>query len=208
MSRWGNVVIKSKEEHNGNFKLTVELTPEDQDFKGTTKATFVPVDEEYNVPVTIYEFGHLITKASLKEEDEVENFVNPNSKVMSEGFAEKDMRNVKVGDFIQIERRGYFFVDKAFTTHGEVVLHFIPDGKTKNMSKIASKIESSTLARGEGEGNRAANRAEEAKLKTEEDGDKPLSKKAAKKLANKQKKKDKKQSNKDDNATEETTPAE
>lgn len=197
LSRWGNVVVTKVEEHEGRLKLSVELNLEDNNFSGTTKATFVPVDENFNVPVTIYEFGHLITKPSLKEEDKVEDFINQNSRVKSEGFAEKDMGLVKVGDFIQIERRGFFFVDKDLTTHGEVVLHFIPDGKTKNMSKIASKIASSSLAKGEGEEFKGANRAEAAKAKGEvtEEG-KPLSKNQLKKLAAKEKKKAKKDEHK------------
>lgn len=196
LSRWGNVIVKSVEEHDGRKKLTVELNLEDNNFSGTTKATFVPVDERFNVSVTIYEFGHLITKASLKEEDNVVNFVNPNSKIKSEGFAEKDMSQVKAGEFIQIERRGFFFVDKDLNTHGEIVLHFIPDGKTKNMSKITSKIDSNALTKGEGEVAKGANRAEQAKLAEAAADDKPLSKKQLKKLANKEKKKAKKDEHK------------
>jgi len=192
LSRWNNVIIKNKEENNGILRLVVECKPEDKNFKGTTKATFVAVGEGLNMSVTMYEFGHLITKAALKEEDDVKDFVNHNSKIKSEAYADKDIVNVKAGEFIQIERRGFFFVDKDLVNDGEIVLHFIPDGKTKNMSKIASKIASETMTKGEGEGGKAANRAEEAK-KTDADGDdQPLSKKQLKKLANKQKKKDKK----------------
>lgn len=163
------------------------------DFKGTTKATFVAADDQFNIPITIYEFGQLITKAALKEDDDVSLFVNHNSKIKSEGWAEKDMANVKTGEFIQIERRGYFYVDKDLQTDGEIVLNFIPDGKTKNMSNIASKIASNTMSKGAGEEGKAANRAEEAKLQGEKEGDQKLSKKQLKKLANKQKKKEKKQ---------------
>jgi glutamyl-tRNA synthetase len=192
LSRWYNVVVKSKEESDGKIKLVVTATPEDKEFKGTTKATFVAVDERFYTSVTIYEFGHLITKDAIREEDDVAKFVNHNSKIRSEGYADKDIERVKAGDFIQIERRGYFFVDKDLANNGEIVLHFIPDGKTKNMSKIASKIDSSSLTKGEGEGGKAANKAEEAKKKGEQESDKPLSKNQLKKLANKQKKKEKK----------------
>lgn len=176
----------------------VELKPEDTDFKGTTKATFVAADSRFHIPVTIYEFGQLITKAALKEEDDVSKFVNHNSKIKSQGWAEKDMANVKTGDFIQIERRGYFYVDKDLQTDGEIVLHYIPDGKTQNMSKIASKISSSTMTKGAGEEGKAANRAEEAKLQGGKDGEQKLSKKQLKKLENKQKKKAKKQALKEE----------
>lgn len=188
---WGMVYIKSKEEIEGKLKLSVELNFEDKKFgKKVTKATFVPAQSILQVPVTIYEFGHLITKDVIKEEDNVEDFVNKNSKIKSAGLGEKDIATVKCGDLIQIERRGYFYVDKDLEKDGEIVLHFIPDGKTKTMSAISSKIDSKTLAKGEGEGGKAANKSEETKKEGGEP--KKLSKKELKKLAKKAEKAKKK----------------
>ncbi|CAI2384699.1 unnamed protein product [Moneuplotes crassus] len=183
---WGMVYIKTVEEVDGKLKLAVELNFDDTKFgKKIKKATFVASDPLLHVPVTIYEFGHLITKDNLKEEDNVEDFVNENSKIKSTGYAEKDIANAKEGDLIQIERRGYFYVDKDLESHKEIVLHFIPDGKTKNMSAISSKIDNKVLTKGEGDIAKGANRAEEAKLKEGDDGE---PKKLTKKLAKKQKK--------------------
>jgi hypothetical protein len=44
------------------------------------------------------------------------------------------MKKLKQGDMLQLERRGFFFVDKA--ENNTLILNYIPDGKTKNMSKI------------------------------------------------------------------------
>lgn len=199
LSRWGNVYIKSKEEVDGKLRLSVELNLEDKDFKSTTKAIFVPKDSRFNMPITIFEFGHLITKDAIREEDDVANFVNKNSKIQSTAYGEKDLATLRKGDFLQIERRGYYFVDKDIQNDGEIVLHFIPDGKPKGMSKIKGKIDADALTKGEGETGKAANKADQAKLTgaVEEEG-KELSKKALKKLANKEKKKQKKQDHQED----------
>lgn len=195
---WVKVEIKSIEEHDGKTKVIATMDPEDKNFKKIVFSTFVPADDNLHTKITIYEFGHLITIDNLKEEMNVEDYVNHNSKIKTTGYAEKDIERAKKGDFLQIERRGYFYVDKDIENDGEIVLHFTPDGKTKNMSKISSKIDSNALSRGEGAGKKAANSAEQAKIDgpAPVEGDQPLSKNALKKLANKEKKKAKKQEHK------------
>ena len=52
--------------------------------------------------------------------------------------AEGNMRTLKKGDMIQLERRGYFVIDNIEMPgdHGKPMkLIFIPDGKQSNMSK-------------------------------------------------------------------------
>jgi len=49
---------------------------------------------------------------------------------------------------IQLERRGYFFVDKIALGNNMMTLNFIPDGKTKNMSKITSKLDQKEVSGG------------------------------------------------------------
>ena len=51
---------------------------------------------------------------------------------------EAALRLVRVNDKIQIERRGFFRVDKVFTDGGSLDLFLIPDGKKRSMSKMAS----------------------------------------------------------------------
>lgn len=62
------------------------------------------------------------------------------------------MRNLKVGEIIQIERRGFFYVDKASLGLQRLTLNFIPDGKSKAMSKITHKLDAADTAKGKGEG--------------------------------------------------------
>ena len=58
------------------------------------------------------------------------------------------MASLKKGAIIQLERRGYFQVDKLEGDGKKMTLHFIPDGKSKNMSVIESKLDAKTTAKG------------------------------------------------------------
>ena len=68
-------------------------------------------DEATTVEVTLVEFDHLINKKKLEENEKVMDFVNTNSKIEYTAIAEGHLRNLQKGDIIQLERRGYFYVD-------------------------------------------------------------------------------------------------
>lgn len=87
------------------------------------------------------ELDHLITKKKIEEEDEVENILNKNSYITYTAIAEGPLREVQQGSFLQLERRGYFYVDKIEMVGQKMTLHFTPDGKSKNMSVIESKLD-------------------------------------------------------------------
>ena len=102
-----------------------------------------------------------------------------------------------------MERRGFFFVDQAATlSDRSIKLNFIPDGKSKNMSAISSKLDAKEIAGGKGK-TEGANRAEAKKLaggaeEVKAEGEEPAtaSKKQAKKDAKKAEKAEKKAANK------------
>lgn len=129
--------------------------------------------------------------------------MNYNSRIEYTAIAEGSLRTIQRGQSIQLERRGYFFVDQA--TFGETKklrLNFIPDGKTKSMSVISHKLDQKEVAGGKGKAE-GANRAEAKKLASSAAGSAnlasdnaseaseaaPLSKKEAKKQAKKDQKK-------------------
>lgn len=139
LMKWGNAVVKRKEVNDGCVTLFAELNLEDQDFKKTKKLTWVAVDESSNFEVTLVEYDHLITKKKVDEDEKVQDIVNTNSRIAYQAIAEGNMKGLKVGDIIQLERRGYFFVD--IVDGSNMVLNFIPDGRATNMSKIESKLD-------------------------------------------------------------------
>lgn len=113
LMKWGNAVITMKEEKpDGSFELHADLKVEDKDFKGTKKLTWITIDEKTNFEVTLVELDHLITKKKVEENEKVQDIVNHNSYISYTAIAEGNLRNVQKGDMIQLERRGYFFVDK------------------------------------------------------------------------------------------------
>ena len=79
--------------------------------------------------------------------------LNEVSKYETHCLAEPFLRNLKVGDFLQFERRGYFIIDKIETSKDDnrkYTLIYIPDGKTKGLS-IATKIDQETVSKGKQE---------------------------------------------------------
>lgn len=109
--KWGNVTVSKKEEVDGRIVLTGKVDPNDKDFKKTKKLTWVIADPDTTIEVQCIEFDHLISKKKLEENEHCSDFVNPNSKVQYSLIGEGCMRNLKKGDIIQLERRGYFFID-------------------------------------------------------------------------------------------------
>jgi len=53
------------------------------------------------------------------------------------GIAEGLIKTLSQGSYFQFERRGFYYVDKMQMVNTQMVLHFIPDGKTKGMSILS-----------------------------------------------------------------------
>lgn len=71
-----------------------------------------------------------MTKAILGPDDDFRDYVNPNSLKQFDAVVQTDFLDyVKQGDIVQLERMGFYFVDKV---DGEgCVLHYVPEGKKK-----------------------------------------------------------------------------
>lgn len=141
--KWGNAMVTGKTEKDGVIELTAEVNTEDQDFKKTKKLHWVTVDPS-NFEVTLVELDHLITEKKVDDNTKVQDCVNRNSYISYTAIAEGPMQVLKKGQMIQLERRGYFMVDKVEASGNKMTLHFIPDGKSKNMSVIESKLDAKT----------------------------------------------------------------
>jgi glutamyl-tRNA synthetase len=193
LMKWGNATIVSKEEVDGQTLIKAELCVEDQNFKGTKKLTWLADIEELQVEMDLMEYDHLITKKKIEENDKIPDITNHNSKLKTVAWGEGSMRNLKVGQFIQIERRGFFYVDKIACGSQRLTLNFVPDGKSKAMSTISHKLDAKEAAKGKGEQAAAANKADAKKAKQAQEGDAPAAdgeeKKLSKKELNKLKKK-------------------
>lgn len=164
LMKWGNATITSSETIDGQLVLHGNVDPADKDFKKTKKLTWIAVDPNTNFEVTLVELDHLITKKKVEENEKVQDIVNKTSRIAYTAIAEGNMKSLQVGTKIQLERRGYFIVDKIQGADNKMTLNFIPDGKSKNMSKIQSKLDQAVVSGGKAD---AAVSAAKAKQKAQ-----------------------------------------
>lgn len=134
--RWGVVKITKV---NG-AKLEGEYIP-DGDFKAAKRKLSWLADVSGNTPVTLMEFDNLISKDKIEEEENFEDFINPNTLAASEVIGDAGLKALQENDIIQLERRGYFRVDRPYISDSKpLILYMIPDGKSKSMSGQTGKL--------------------------------------------------------------------
>ncbi|CAG8669026.1 9617_t:CDS:2, partial [Funneliformis mosseae] len=138
---WGNAIIKviHKSDTNPSIVTGLELQLHlEGDFKKTKKKITWLADTKSISEVVLIDYDYLINKKKLEEGDEVENFVTEKTEFLTDALADSNVKELKKGDIIQFERRGYHILDND---PSEPVLRFIriPDGKASNMASKASE---------------------------------------------------------------------
>lgn len=139
LMRWG--VFQVTEVEEGGGALQAKFVP-DGDFKKAKRKLSWLADVPENTPVTLYEFDNLVTKAKLEEEDNFEDFINPNTMATTSVVGDPGLKTLKEHDIIQLERRGFYRVDRPYG-RGEgkpLELFMIPDGKAKPMSGLQGQL--------------------------------------------------------------------
>ena len=123
---WGNCII-TKANPDGSIEAKLHL---EGDFKKTKKKlTWLAVKKDL-IPVDLVDYDFLITKKKLEEEDSVQDCLNPVTEYHVEGLGDVNLKSLKKGDIIQLERRGYYICDHPATSdHPAVTLINIPDGR-------------------------------------------------------------------------------
>uniref|UniRef100_A0A6P7FFN4 Bifunctional glutamate/proline--tRNA ligase n=1 Tax=Diabrotica virgifera virgifera TaxID=50390 RepID=A0A6P7FFN4_DIAVI len=137
---WGNLMITKINRQNGNI-VNVEAQPnlQDTNFKKTLKLTWLAeTDKAPFTPTWCVYFDHIISKAVLGKDEDFKQFIGHQTKKEVEMLGDPELRNLQVGDIIQLQRRGFFRVDVAYKpanlhTYKEqpVILFHIPDGSAK-----------------------------------------------------------------------------
>ncbi|XP_073041611.1 glutamate--tRNA ligase, cytoplasmic-like [Primulina eburnea] len=134
---WGNAVVKEiKKDQNGIITQLVGVLNLKGNVKTTKlKLTWLPDSNEL-VRLTLVAFDYLITKKKLEENEDFVDVLNPCTRKETRALGESDMRNLKRGDIIQLERKGYYRCDVPFIRPSKpIVLFAIPDGKLQAMTK-------------------------------------------------------------------------
>ncbi|KAH6780751.1 Glutamyl/glutaminyl-tRNA synthetase [Perilla frutescens var. hirtella] len=136
---WGNAIVKEiKKDENGIITQLVGVLHLEGNVKKTKlKLTWLP-DANELVRLTLVDFDYLITKKKLEEDEDFVDVVNPCTRTEASALGESDMRNLKRGDVIQLERKGYYRCDVPMIRPSKpIVLFAIPDGKQQTVANYS-----------------------------------------------------------------------
>ncbi|KAM6217399.1 bifunctional glutamate/proline--tRNA ligase [Rhynchocyon petersi] len=146
---WGNMnITKIHKNTDGKIvSIDAKLNLENKDFKKTTKITWLAeTARAFPIPAICVTYEHLITKPVLGKDEDFKQYVNKNSKCEELMLGDPCLKDLKKGDIIQLQRRGFFICDQPYepvSPHSCIeapcVLIYIPDGHTKEMPTSGSK---------------------------------------------------------------------
>lgn len=134
---WGNAIIKEiKKDADGNVTHMMGVLHLEGSVKTTKlKLTWLPETDEL-VNLLLVEFDYLITKKKLEEGEDFLDVLNPCTRHETLAIGDSNMRNLKRGEILQLERKGYFRCDVPFLRSSKpIVLFAIPDGRQQTLSK-------------------------------------------------------------------------
>ncbi|XP_026314818.1 bifunctional glutamate/proline--tRNA ligase isoform X2 [Hyposmocoma kahamanoa] len=140
---YGNVMIDKIHKAPDGTVTNIDATPnlDNKDYKKTLKLTWLaespqsPMLEVY----CVY-FDHIISKPLLGKDEDFKQYIGHQTRWEIPMLGEPELAKLKVGDIIQLQRRGFFRVDVAPTPPSPhtsratpLVLFHVPDGHTKEM---------------------------------------------------------------------------
>lgn len=145
LMNWGNAIVNKIVKDNDiitDIYATLNITGDVK--KTDKKLTWIAIDSSNNndndtvtssnlVRLELVEFDHLITAFKLEEDTKVEDVINPHSKTVITAYGEPALNNVTVGQIIQLNRKGFYYVDKVnnSSNNNVITLHNVPDGRLK-----------------------------------------------------------------------------
>ncbi|KFQ41391.1 Bifunctional glutamate/proline--tRNA ligase, partial [Nestor notabilis] len=146
---WGNIVITKLNRNSSGKVVSIDakLNLENKDFKKTTKITWLAETPRAPlIPTVCVNYEHLITKPVLGKDEDFKQYINRNSKQEELMLGDPCLRELKKGDIIQLQRRGFFICDQPYEPvspysckDAPCILIYIPDGHTKEMPTSGSK---------------------------------------------------------------------
>jgi glutamyl-tRNA synthetase len=86
------------------------------------------------------------TKKKIEEDDDVKDYITPNTEFRTEAVGDHNIKSLKKGDIIQFERKGYYIVDSAYGEKETVECILIPDGKASSVASKAAVPEKEKMA--------------------------------------------------------------
>jgi len=117
--------------------VEAEQNIDNKDYKKTLKLTWLCNDKDNSptTPTVLIYYDHIISKAILDKDDDFKSFVGTKTKHEVEMLGDPELKELKKGDCVQIQRRGYFICDVPYAPYSQsvgrarpCVLLAIPDG--------------------------------------------------------------------------------
>ncbi|CDQ60481.1 unnamed protein product [Oncorhynchus mykiss] len=95
--------------------LEGKLNLENKDFKKTTKITWLAETPHAPLlPTVCVNYQHLITKPVMGKEDDFKEYINKQSKLEEKMLGDPCLKDLKKGDIIQLQRRGFYICDQPY----------------------------------------------------------------------------------------------
>ncbi|XP_050354067.1 bifunctional glutamate/proline--tRNA ligase [Nymphalis io] len=140
---FGNVMIDKIHKAPDGTVTSIDGTTnlENKDYKKTIKVTWLADTPRSDVVETycVY-FDHIISKPLLGKDEDFKQYIGHPTRWEVQMIGEPSMSQLRVGDVIQLQRRGFFRVDVAPAPPSQhtgratpLVLFHVPDGHTKEM---------------------------------------------------------------------------
>ncbi|XP_060924822.1 bifunctional glutamate/proline--tRNA ligase isoform X1 [Limanda limanda] len=146
---WGNLIISkiNKAADGKVVSMEARLNLDNKDYKKTTKITWLAETTSAPLlPTLCINYQPLISKAVITKDDDFKEYINKNSKLEEKMLGDPCLKNLKKGDIIQLQRRGFYICDQPYEPvspnsckESPCVLLYIPDGHTKEMPTAGSK---------------------------------------------------------------------
>ncbi|KAF4027816.1 tRNA synthetases class I (E and Q) anti-codon binding domain [Phytophthora infestans] len=142
LMRHGNIIVKKmNKDADGSITSVEAENHPNGDFKKTKLKVTWLADVADLVPLTLVEFDHLLNKPKLEEGDDFQDFLTETTRAEMHAVGDHELRNMKEGQVVQLERRGYFRVDVPYISDDKpIVMFMVPDGKVKAMSALSTKL--------------------------------------------------------------------
>jgi len=137
LMEWGNAFVKriSKNGAGEVEEVAVELNLAG-DFKKTKKKVTWLTAMKDLVPVELVELEHVVAVKKIEDGMDVLDHINPDSWITKYCFGDQNMRLVKKGDILQLNRKGYYVCDRPYISEAApLILLQVPDGRQKKEKK-------------------------------------------------------------------------
>ncbi|KAJ7721549.1 glutamate-tRNA ligase [Mycena maculata] len=141
---WGNAIVRSKTTNAAGEITAIEMELHlEGDFRKTKKKiTWLSQSTPAHplIPVVLLDYDYLITKKKLEENDNLADLVTPVTEFREDALADANVADLKKGDIMQFERKGYYIFDGLVGENLEFIK--IPDGRA---ASLASKADVSAV---------------------------------------------------------------